>query len=277
MIGPYNSEVDDVSFALKRVLPPVLVIVFILAIWQVLTVTKVFSETQFPTMTSTMAALGNALVSPILWQAVGATLEGWIVGLIIASVLALIVGSLLASSTLAFRASAATIEVFKSIPAVAILPIVILVLGSTMNMKIFLISFGVFWPLLIQVIYGVRSMDPTVRDTAKILGVRGVRRFLVVTMPSAAPYIATGLRIASIGALILAVVAELVGGAAGIGRNILIAENGGSAQYALMYAYIIVAGFLGIILTGLFTLIETRVMHWHESQRNARSNEESAK
>lgn len=265
------------SYALKRVLPAVLVVAAILALWQVLTVTKVFSSTQFPTMTDTMVSLGNALVSPALWQAVLATLQGWFVGLLIATVLALVIGSLLASSDFAFRASAAVIEVFKAIPAVAILPLVILVLGSTMNMKIFLISFGVFWPLVIQVIYGVRSMDPTVLDTAKILGVRGPRRFLVVTIPSAAPYIATGLRIASIGALILAVVSELVGGANGIGRIILIAQNGGSAQYPLMYAYIIVAGFIGIVLTGLFTLLETRVMHWHESQRNARSNEESSK
>jgi ABC-type nitrate/sulfonate/bicarbonate transport system permease component len=259
------------------VLPPVLVIAAILAIWQVLTVSGFFSSTQFPTMTSTMSALGQAFVSPTLWQALWATLEGWFIGLLIATVLALVIGTLLAFSDFAYRSAATIIEVFKAIPAVAILPIVILLLGSTLNMKIFLISFGVFWPLVIQVIYGVRSMDPTVLDTAKVLGVRGIRRFMVVTIPSASPYITTGLRIASIGALILAVVSELVGGTAGIGRVILIAQNGGSAQYPIMYAYIIVAGFLGIVLTGLFTLIETRVMHWHESQRNARSNEEAAK
>jgi len=185
-----------------------------------------------------------------------------------------IVGSALASSDIANRSAASVIEVFKAIPAIAILPIVILVLGSTMQMKIFLICFGAFWPLVIQVIYGVRSIDPVVLDTARALGVRGIRRFLVVVIPSAAPFVATGLRIASASALILAIVSEIVGGAEGIGRNILISQNGGVSAYPTMYAYILVAGLLGIVLTGAFFLIERFAMHWHESQRNIRSNEE---
>jgi ABC-type nitrate/sulfonate/bicarbonate transport system permease component len=127
------------------------------------------------------------------------------------------------------------------------------------------------------VIYGVRSMDPTVGDTARVLGVRGVRRFVTVTLPSASPYVATGLRIASASALILAVVAELVGGAEGIGRRILFARNAGVTSYPTMYAYILVAGFLGILLTGAFFLLEKKGMHWHESQRSTRNNELGAR
>ncbi|MCU1636032.1 MAG: transporter permease, partial [Cryobacterium sp.] len=106
--------------------------------------------------------------------------------------------------------------------------------------------------------------------------VGGLRRFWVVTIPSASPYIATGLRIASASALILAVVSELVGGASGIGRSILQAQNGGTSAYPVMYAYIITAGLIGIVLTGAFFLLERNVMHWHESQRNIRSNDEGA-
>ena len=260
----------------RRLVPGVLVIAALLLLWQVLTVTNVFSSTQFPTMTATMASLREALISPSLWAAIFSTLQGWAVGLVIASALALLFGTLIAFSDVAFRSTTTVIEVFKAIPAVAVLPILILLLGSTLRMKIFLVTFGVFWPLVIQVIYGVRSMDPTVLDTAKAMGVTGVRRFFVVTMPSAAPYIATGLRIASISALILAVVSELVGGTEGVGRVILIAQNGGSAQYPLMYAYILVTGFLGIVLTGGASFVEARVMHWHESHRNIRNSKEAA-
>ena len=79
------------------------------------------------------------------------------------------------------------------------------------------------------------------------------------------------MRIASAQALILAVVAEIVGGAEGIGRNILLAQNSGTVAYPTMYAYIIVAGIHGILLTGGFFLMERRLMHWHESQRNIRA------
>jgi ABC-type nitrate/sulfonate/bicarbonate transport system permease component len=84
------------------------------------------------------------------------------------------------------------------------------------------------------------------------------------------------MRIASAQALILAVVAEIVGGAEGIGRNILLAQNAGTSAYPTMYAYILVAGLLGITLTGAFFLMERRVMHWHESQRNIRASNKVA-
>ena len=247
----------------------------VLVVWELVTVSGIFTRDQFPTMTSTFAALFSALVTPTLWLAVGATLQGWFWGLLIASCLALAVGSALAFNDFARRSTASTIEVFKAIPAIAILPLVILVLGSTLSMKVFLVSFGAFWPLVIQVIYGVRSMDPTVLDTAKILGVKGIRRFLVVTMPSAGPFIATGMRLASATALILSVVAELIGGADGLGRVILLAQTAGRSSYPTMYAYIVVSGLLGLLMTGAFFLLERRVMRWHESQRNARSNDEA--
>jgi ABC-type nitrate/sulfonate/bicarbonate transport system permease component len=256
-----------------RWLAPCAALVVVLALWQLTTGGRVFRPDQFPTMTDTMSSLRTAVGTPEYWEAVRSTLEAWFLGMVIASALAITIGSALALNDFALRSAASVIEIFKAIPAIAILPLVILVLGSTTSMKLFLIVFGVFWPLVIQVIYGVRSMDPTVLDTAKALNIRGVRRFLTVTVPSASPYIATGLRIASASALILAVVSELVGGAPGIGRNVLQLQNGGVSAYPGMYAYILTAGILGIVLTGAFFLLERKVMHWHESQRNIRASD----
>ncbi|UIN30397.1 ABC transporter permease [Microbacterium binotii] len=256
---------------------PLLAVAIVLTAWQLATSTALVSPTQFPSMTDSIAALLQELTTPRLWSAVGATLIGWFFGMVITITLGLVVGTALAHSDIARQSAAPVIETFKAIPAIAVLPLVILVAGSTLPMKVFLICFAAFWPFVIQVIYGVRSMDPVVADTAKALGVRGIRRFLVVSIPSASPYLVTGMRIASAQALILAVVAEIVGGAAGVGRNILLAENAGVSAYPTMYAYIIVAGLLGIALTGAFFLLEKRLMHWHESQRNMRLEAKGAR
>lgn len=256
---------------------PVITIVAALGLWQLLTMTGVLRRDQFPTMIETFEVLARLVAGPELWNSVWSTMTGWFLGMVVVSVSAMVVGALLAFNSIAFRSTATLIEIFKAIPAIAVLPLVILVMGSTMEMKVFLIAFAAFWGLLIQVIYGVRSIDPVVLDTAKALGVSGPRRFFVITIPSASPYIATGMRIASAQAMILAVIAELVGGAAGVGRNILIAQNSGVTGYPTMYAYILVTGFLGVLLTGAFFLLERKVMHWHESQRNIRANERGAK
>jgi ABC-type nitrate/sulfonate/bicarbonate transport system permease component len=90
-----------------------------------------------------------------------------------------------------------------------------------------------------------------------------------VTLPSAVPYIATGLRIASAVSLILTVTAELVIGAAGLGRSINLARSGGNEE--LMYALILATGVLGLLLNAVFQRVERRVLHWHPSQRTARA------
>lgn len=256
-------------------LPPATVLA-VLLVWQAVTAAGFVSASQFPTMFDSMAALGADLMTPRLWSAVGATLLGWFFGMLITIVLGVVIGTFLAFNVFANRSAAPVIEIFKAVPAIAILPLVILVVGSTMTMKVFLICFAAFWPFVIQVIYGVRSMDPVFLDTARTLGVRGARRLLVVSIPAASPYLVTGMRIASAQALILSVVAEIVGGAEGIGRNILLAQNTGVVAYPTMYAYIIVAGALGLVLTGAFFVLEKGLMHWHESQRNIRASGQEA-
>jgi ABC-type nitrate/sulfonate/bicarbonate transport system permease component len=247
-----------------------------LALWQLLSASGLLRSGEFPSMISTVQALGHELASSALWVAVRDTLLAWAIGLLLGGVSAIVIGSVLGLNKFAYRSAIPVIEFFKTIPVVAILPIALLLFGATLKMKYVLVAFGVFWPLTIQVIYGVRSIDPTVADTATALQVRGLRRYFVVTLPSAAPFIATGLRVSAAVALILDVVAELIGGGSGVGLRILTAENSGPSAYPIMYAYIVVAGLLGVVLAGAFALGERQVLHWHESQRNTRAADRAA-
>lgn len=242
-----------------------------LGLWQGLSAAGVIRGDEFPSMSQTATALADLLTRSTLWSAVGQTLEGWALGLLTGVAAALLIGTLIGLNGFAYRSVIGVIEFFKAIPVIAILPIGLVLWGATLTMKFALVAFAVFWPLVIQVCYGVRSLDPVVRDTTTVLQIKGPRKFLTVILPSAAPFIATGLRVAAAVALIVDVIAELIGGGNGIGERILLAENAGPSQYPQMYAYIVVAGVLGILLTGAFTVTERYVLHWHESQRAARA------
>jgi ABC-type nitrate/sulfonate/bicarbonate transport system permease component len=242
-----------------------------LALWQGLSASGVLASDEFPSMTSSVSALWHLLASSTLWTAIGGTLAAWAIGLLIAGVAAVVVGTLLGLNRFAYRSASPVIEFFKTIPVVAVLPIALVLYGPTLKERYVLVAFAVFWPLVIQVIYGVRSIDPTVLDTARALKVRRLRRFFVVVLPSAAPFIATGLRVAAAVALIVDIVAELIGGGGnGVGVQLLAAQNSGPTAYPQMYAYILVAGLLGVLLAGGFALAERRLLHWHETQRNIR-------
>ena len=245
-----------------------------LGLWQGLSAAGVIRADEFPSMSQTAAALWDLVTQSAAWSAIGQTLEGWALGLVIGAVAALLIGTLIGMNGFAYRSVIGVIEFFKAIPVIAILPIGLVLWGATLTMKFALVAFAVFWPLVIQVCYGVRSLDPVVRDTTTVLQVKGPRKFLMVMLPSAAPFIATGLRVAVAVALVVDIITELIGGGTGIGERILLAENAGPSDYPQMYAYIVIAGVLGVLLAGAFTVAERYLLHWHESQRAARAESE---
>ena len=236
-----------------------------LALWELAVRSGFLSETSFPPMTDTVAELGRQLGTGDFWTAVLNTLQGWALGLGLAILLAVPAGILVGSSRLAYRALRVPIEFLRPIPSVALIPLAVLVYGTGLESKVFLAVFASFWPLFVQTMYGVQDVDPVVTDTARSFGLGRFERIWRIRLPAAVPYIATGVRISSAVALILAVTAELVIGSAGLGRSISVAQSGGAID--VMYALIIATGMLGWLLNILATSGERRVLHWHPSQR----------
>jgi ABC-type nitrate/sulfonate/bicarbonate transport system permease component len=242
------------------------VIVAALAVWQVLYETSVLDHSAFPSATSAVDSLWQALGTSDFWSTTGVTLRSWIEGLAIGCAIGMTVGVAIGLSNVAYRSLALLVEFLKTVPVVAALPLAILIFGTTPKMNVFLVALGITWPIMIQAAYGVRSIEPVVRDTATVFRMSRTDRLLHLVIPSAAPYIATGLRLASTGALLLVVVAQLIGGGGGLGYEIFVAQN--SSLLPRMYALVIVVGLLGVIITFVFTALEKRALHWHESQRS---------
>ncbi len=244
---------------------PLLAIAGVLGLWELLARTGVLNERHVPSMTDTVAELARQLTDPDFWSAVGSTLQGWALGLGIAVALAVPLGIVIGSSPLFYRAVRFVVEFLRPIPSVALVPLAVLIYGVGLESKVFLAAFAAFWPLFVQTLYGVQDVDPVATDTARSFGLGGFERLWRIKLPSAVPYIATGLRISSAVALILAVTAEIVIGSAGLGRSINVARSSGAIE--LMYALIITTGLLGWALNLVTTRAERRVLHWHPSQR----------
>ena len=144
-------------------------------------------------------------------------MRGWAIGLALACALAIPIGITLGSSDFAASAFRVPIEFLRPIPSAALIPLLFLTLGTTLKSEVFLATFGAFWPLLVQTMYGVRDVDPIAIDTARSFRLGRYERLYRITLPSALPYIMTGVRIASTVALILAFTAELFMGTPGLG------------------------------------------------------------
>jgi ABC-type nitrate/sulfonate/bicarbonate transport system permease component len=256
-----------VSRSLEERVLPWLSVAAVLVLFEVLPLIGAIPRRHFPPIFDTLGTLGGQLGDSGFWDAVWNTIQGWALGLGIAAALAIPIGIVVGSSRLLYRSVRAVIEFLRPVPSVALIPLAILIYGIGLESTVFLAAFAAFWQLLVQVLYGVQDVDPVATDTARSFGFSRSQRLLRVTLPSAVPYIATGLRIASAVALILTVTAELVIGSEGLGRSITVARSGGDVE--LMYALIIATGLLGLALNSVFVWGERRVLHWHPSQRRA--------
>jgi NitT/TauT family transport system permease protein len=219
-----------------------------------------------PPASSVVARTLGLLADPAFLRQVGATMSAWGLGLGLAVATAVPVGVLLGSSRRAYTATHALVEFLRPIPSVALIPLAILLFGTGLQMKAALIVYGSIWPILFNAIYGMHGVDPVAKDTARSFGFGRIATLIRVGLPSAAPFIWTGIRIAAAIALILAISAELLaGGTEGIGVFILRVQHGGRQD--LVYAGTLVTGVVGLLVNWVFVRGERLLFGWQVALR----------
>ena len=153
-----------------------------------------------------------------------------------------------------------TLEFIRAIPATALLPFAIAIFGLGDQMKIFIIALGTMFPILLNVIDGVRGIPRESHDTARSFGITGWTKQWRVVIPAVMPRAVAGITIAIPLSLILVVTSEMRGSAEGIGAFLITAQN--SFNQTAVWGVIILLGLLGVILTTIFNIIERRLLAW---------------
>ncbi|WP_051399630.1 ABC transporter permease [Haloechinothrix halophila] len=218
-----------------------------------------------PPFTEMAVALSDQLASPAFWDALVATLRGWIIGLAIAMAAGVSAGILIGSVPALRAATASTIEFLRPIPSVALIPLAVLLFGTDMRSTLLLVVYASFWQVLVQVLYGVTDVDPIARDTARSYRFSLWRQVRTVLWPTALPYVMTGFRLAAAVALILEITGELIIGSPGLGNAIAVAKSSGAVD--TMYALVIVTGVIGVGVNLAARFTERRALRWHPSIR----------
>lgn len=231
-------------------LPGLCLLVFLGLSWELLVDLNVISYEFLPSP-SQVALAGERLISSgELGRNAAHTLVATLVGWIIAAVVGISVGILLGLSRVAWGFSVATIEVLRALPAIAFVPVAILVFGFSLEMELIVVVFVSQWPILINTIEGVRSVTPAHQDVARIMRLGRLEHIRKIVLPSAAPHVIVGLQLGLALALALAIVAEMLGNPAGIGYALSTQQL--ALQPENMFAYVVVTGLLGLVLNAGF-------------------------
>jgi ABC-type nitrate/sulfonate/bicarbonate transport system permease component len=234
--------------------------------WQLIPMLGLVDREYLPYTTDVGARLAREVLDLAFWRRLGLTMQAWAIGLAIASVAAIALGTVIGLVPFLRRATHTTVEFLRPIPSVAIVPVAVIIQGISIKAALIIIVYATFWQMFVQVLYGVADVDTVAHDTARSFGLTPAEQLTSLILPTALPYVMTGLRLAASVALILAITAELVIGNPGLGSLIMLSRST-PGDAAGLYAFVVVAGMLGVAINGVFRLIERRALHWHQSVR----------
>jgi ABC-type nitrate/sulfonate/bicarbonate transport system permease component len=249
--------------------PPVLLgaagLVAFVGLFEVLPRVGILPEAYFPAASTIGRTMATLVTESSFWVSFGETVQTWALGLAIAVAAGIVLGVVIGTVPVLRAATASTIEFLRPIPSVALIPLVIVLVGTDMESTLILVVYASFWQMLIQVLYGVADVDPVARETALSYRLGPWARIRYLVFPTALPYALTGVRLAASVALILAVTGELVIGSPGLGHDIETANSSNSIPR--VYALIVVTGLIGLAANLVARAVERYALAWHPSVR----------
>jgi NitT/TauT family transport system permease protein len=227
----------------------------------------VISQSVLPLASTVLARAAGLAGNARFLADAAATAAAWAAGLGIAVAVAVPCGLVLGSVPGAGSATRVAVEFLRPVPPVALIPLAALVLGPGLRMNVTLIGYAATWPVLFNTIHGLDDVDPVATETLRAFGFGRLEVVWRVCLPAAAPFIVTGIRVASSIAIIVSIGTGVVTGridGSGIGAFIADAGTTGG-NTAVILAAALWAGILGLALNALLAWAGRRALPWRHS------------
>ena len=260
--GAFSAkQLGQVLQAAALKLLPWLVPVLLLAVWQLSSSQGWLSNRVLPAPVDVAAAAWTLALSGELWTHVKVSAARALTGLLIGGGLGLLLGLLTGSVRWADTLLDSTIQMVRNIPALAMIPLVILWFGIDETAKLFLISVAVFFPIYLNTFHGIRSVDPGLIEMGRTYGLNRWQLYTQIILPGALSSILVGLRF-SLGLMwVILIVAETISAQAGIGYLTMNARE--FLQTDIVLVGILLYALLGKLADLLARALERYWLRWH--------------
>jgi ABC-type nitrate/sulfonate/bicarbonate transport system permease component len=243
--------------------PAVLVTVVLAALWEAWARRTSSSAVLFPAPSLIGSVLLRQAASGDLVRTVGATLGRLASGFVLGGVPALLLGLVMGFSPRVRAAVDPLVAAAHSIPKIAVLPVLMILLGVDEAPKIAVVAAAAFFPLLISTMAGVRQISPIHFEVAHSYGASAPRVFWRVLLPGSLPQILSGVRVALNASLLITIALEIVAARNGLGATIWLAWQ--TFRVEELYAALVVASLLGVGFNATLVRLEKRLVPWHSA------------
>lgn len=243
-----------------RVAVPVLVLVAGIGLWELASISGWINPITVPSATDTFGAMVQLTTESYFWEATWVTLQETLYGFAIGASLGLAIGALTGTFAIFRVAIWPFVVAFQNTPRIALAPIFLTWFGFGMTSKVVMAAVICFFPVVINTVAGLASVDDNARLLFRTYGASTRQTFFRLTLPTAAPITFAGIKTALTLALLGAIVGEFVGASEGLG--VLINEFNFQLEVALAFGVVMYLAVIGLILYGLIELIEKKLITW---------------
>lgn len=228
--------------------------------WHFIAEARLVSPVFLPSPEKTWRALVNGLRSGALADNIFETVYRMALGWVTASLIGIGLGALIGTSPRARALLGPMLEFMRPLPASAVIPVAIALLGLSDGMVLAIVAFGSLWPMLLATVHGFSSVEPALYEVSKILNMSRAETIFKIALPSSMPDILAGLRLGLTVSLILAVVGEMLASRSGLGQWILL--SGRAFRSPDLFAGVVLLALVGLASGLLLMAIELRLLRW---------------
>lgn len=238
--------------------PAILAVVGLIVLWQA--VVTIFSVPTFMAPSPLEVLYAFRENGAVLWANLLPTLLEAALGFVFGNLVAILLAVWFVYSATAEKAFYPIAVIIKSIPIIALAPILVLIFGNGIAPKIIIAGLICFFPTLVNMVQGLKSASPAMLDLMRVLSASRAEIFWKVRLPASLPFLFAALKIAATSSVMGAIVAEWIGSSYGLGA--LIIEATYNFRSPLLYATVVIAAGLAVALFFVVSFIERRVVRW---------------
>lgn len=248
--------------SLQRTLRKYIALLIFLILWELLPASGIISKAFFAPPSEVFEALIRLTASGELWIHTSISLQRALTGFSLAAITMIPLGFLMGWYSGFEEIADGLVQTLRQTSSLSLFPVFILFLGIGEISKIAVIFWGAQWPILLNTVSGVRSVDPLLIKSARSMGSSEISLFRKVVLPSSLPSIITGVRLSATHSIIVLVAAEMIGAKSGLGYSVINWEY--NFMIPEMYAAIVMLALLGLITNYSLVWLEKTTTKWKE-------------
>lgn len=244
------------------ILPVVLIVV-----WEAAARLGAIPASVLPAPSDVARAFWSVLQSGELWENIRISTGRALAGFAVGGAIGLVFGLANGLSNLSRSLTDTTLQMVRNIPHLALIPLVILWFGIDEGAKLFLVALGVFFPIYVNTLLGIQTVDPQLVEMGRIYGMKPATLFFRVILPGALPSMFVGLRYALGIMWLTLIVAETISASSGLGYMAMQARE--FLMIDVVVLSILIYAGLGKLADSIARLLERLCLQWHPAFQNA--------